>query len=535
MIGSIRMRLTLAYTAALLTTMAAFAGALWWARRDALLADLQREVAVHADQAIRVLIQAKSLGQPVFVRDTSRAGGRVLNPTVRFALETIPGYLLVLDPQGQALFASPNVRTLSYRDFNIFNDAALLLSDTQPSALVPLRDSALVARQDDELILRRRPVEEVDPLVAEIVAGTSTRQLRAAPEELVEVGAVVVPLLVLCSIGLAWLIAGRSLRPIDQIIDEVAAITDGRSLHRRLLGSGDGESESEDEVGRLVSTLNAMMGRLESSFAALRRFTADASHELKTPLAVLRADVERAMNVRVAEHERLVALEEALQEVARMSDLVDSLLTLARADEGRFDLYREPVALEPLVREVYETAQILGEDGGLSVMLPVVEEATILGDRMRLRQLMLNLVTNALKYTPRGGTVEISLSRRLDAVTFTVRDTGIGIAAADLPHVFDRFFRADRARTRTERSGAGLGLAIAQWIAQAHGGTLSATSRLGRGSTFTASFPTGGPISAHTAEHLAVLATRSAALVEAEPAAGGERRAESRATEGATG
>ena len=170
-----------------------------------------------------------------------------------------------------------------------------------------------------------------------------------------------------------------------------------------------------------------------------------------------------------------------------MSDLVDSLLTLARADEGRFDLYREPVELEPLVREVYETAVILGEDAGLTLSLPTLENGVVMGDRTRLRQLLLNLVTNAIKYTPRGGRVELAVTRRpSDEIAITVRDTGIGISAADLPHVFDRFWRADRARSRaSERGGFGLGLAIAQWIVQAHGGTITVQSRLGRGSMFT--------------------------------------------------
>jgi two-component system OmpR family sensor kinase len=174
-----------------------------------------------------------------------------------------------------------------------------------------------------------------------------------------------------------------------------------------------------------------------------------------------------------------------------MADLVDSLLTLARADEGRFDLHREPVAMAPLVRDVYETAVILGEDAGLDVTLSVLEEGVVDGDVRRLRQLFLNLITNAIKYTSRGGRVELSLSLRAGGeIAFTVRDSGIGISAADLPHVFDRFWRADRARSRgSERGGFGLGLAISQWIAQAHGGRVAVQSRLGRGSVFTVSLP----------------------------------------------
>jgi two-component system OmpR family sensor kinase len=170
---------------------------------------------------------------------------------------------------------------------------------------------------------------------------------------------------------------------------------------------------------------------------------------------------------------------------------VDSLLTLARADEGRFDLHREPVELGPLVRDVYETAVILGEDCGLTVSMTVLEEGVIEGDARRLRQLFLNLITNAIKYTSRGGRVELSLSHRLaDEIAFVVRDSGIGMSAADLSHVFERFWRADRVRSRTsERGGFGLGLAISQWIAQAHGGRITVQSRLGRGSVFTVILP----------------------------------------------
>ena len=279
--------------------------------------------------------------------------------------------------------------------------------------------------------------------------------------------------------------AGRAIRPIDRITSEVEAVTDGRSLHRRL-----GVESSGDELARLVFTLNAMIGRLETSFGALRRFTADASHELKTPLAVLRADVERAMSAPAFGTEQMVALEEALQQTTRMANLVDSLLTLARADEGRFDLHRERIPLGPLLREVLETALILGEDTGLDVTMPIVDEVAVMGDRTRLWQLFLNLVTNAIKYTPRGGKVEINLVRTEGTAVFSIRDTGIGIAAADLPYIFERFWRADRVRSRSsDGSGFGLGLAISQWIAQAHGGQLTVQSRLNRGSTFSVALP----------------------------------------------
>ncbi len=209
------------------------------------------------------------------------------------------------------------------------------------------------------------------------------------------------PIIFLVSMGVAFLVVGRSFKPVDELINEVEAITDGRSLHRRLPAD-----TSNDELSRLSLTVNAMLSRLETSFGALRRFTADASHELKTPLTVLRADVERAMHPGTSRGDRMVALEEALQETARMSDLVNSLLTLARADEGRFDIHRTPIEMEPLIREIYETAVILGEDAGLTLKLSALDGGVVMGDRTRLRQLFLNVVTNAIKYTPRGGHVD---------------------------------------------------------------------------------------------------------------------------------
>jgi signal transduction histidine kinase len=303
--------------------------------------------------------------------------------------------------------------------------------------------------------------------------------------ELTGLSVIMAPILAAAATLIAWWLAGRALRPIDQIVDDVGAITDGRSLHRRVVL----DTDTRDEFGRLGQTVNDMIGRLEASFGALRRFTADASHELRTPLAVIRADVERAMNAPQGSLEQAVALEEALQQVSRMASLVESLLTLARADEGRFDLIREVVPLEPLVREVAETAAILGEVPGITVRVPLVEPVSVAGDAERLRQLLLNLATNAVKYTQRGGTVDISLESRHDEAIVTVKDDGIGIAAADLPFIFDRFWRVDRARTRTEGGGAGLGLSICQWIAQAHDGRIDVVSRLGRGSTFTVVLP----------------------------------------------
>jgi signal transduction histidine kinase len=488
-VSTLRSRLTAIYATALVATLFVFAIALWGARRAASLQELQRYVFTEANLALSLVRNAELAGQPVTeVRDS--IVGPAITPQLRTLLEGIPDYVLVLDANGRSLYVSFAARQLTPDELASLQQYAINAPTSGLAIIVPFGSERL-------LMAARAPARESQ--ISRVVVASSTQSAELAVGELVGTMLVIAPLLLLISIGGAYVIAGRALRPIDGIINEVQAITDGRSLHRRLPSVGVG-----DELERLTTTLNEMMERLERSFAALRRFTADASHELKTPLAVLRADVERAMTPAVPPAERLVALEEALHETTRMADLVESLLTLARADERRFDLHLEPVDLEALAREVFETAVILGEASGLTVTMPVVERATVAGDPTRLRQLFLNLVTNAIKYTPRGGSVELTLESFGKTVAFSVRDTGVGISAADLTHIFERFWRADRARSRplltgdrpwmAERGGFGLGLAIGQWIAEAHGGAISVRSRLGRGSTFTVTLPvTEGP------------------------------------------
>jgi signal transduction histidine kinase len=187
-------------------------------------------------------------------------------------------------------------------------------------------------------------------------------------------------------------------------------------------------------------------------------------------------------------------LEELLVEVTRMTELVDSLLTLARADEGRAPLHLEPVDLREILGEVAETGTLLGEDANVSVEVSVPEDAMVLQvDGSRVRQLLMNLLTNAIKYTPKGGHVSIHSTTANGNVVVDVQDTGVGIAPGEVPYIFDRFWRSDPARSRTgARPGAGLGLAICKWIAEAHGGSIDVRSRLGQGTTFTVRLPVSG-------------------------------------------
>ncbi len=478
---STRVKLTAAFIVGLVAVTGTLFLALLAARNNAVYHDIAQYAAAQGDLAARVIADAAQSGEKVMATGDT-AVIPLLSPKIVERLQSVPGYIVVVDTAGRAVYRSSEVMRLQGSDMNTLQ--------TQLADL-PKSGEALIFELDslqEKLLFVSKSLEGVPGGLSRIASGAVATRASAVPSEYMFDALLIVPLIIATAGVAAFLVLGRNQRQLNEITSEVSAITDGRSLHRRLA-----LSEETSDFSDLVMTLNAMIGRLETSFAGLRRFTADASHELKTPLAVIRADVERAMMETASQNERLVALEEALQEVRRMTDLVESLLTLARADEGRFDLHREPVELQPLVQEVYETALILGEAQGVAVNLPFTAEAVVMGDRTRLRQLFLNLVTNAIKYTPAGGKVDIGLGRHPDNVTFAVRDTGIGISAADFPHIFERFWRADRVRSRmSERGGFGLGLAISQWIAQAHGGSLTASSRLGRGSLFTVTLPLSG-------------------------------------------
>jgi signal transduction histidine kinase len=490
-VATIRGRLTFGYAITLAASVAALNLALYLERRGSAIRELDRRLELESDVAVQLLQQSYALrGQVVrrsapaieSARDTVRVERRSLEPWVAAYLEGGPDYLVVADTAGLELYLTGVTRTLG--------DAALtgLLGLTAPG--VGDTVGSLPARGPEGPIrFRVRRLPRDGSGIGAVVTAAPTSDVPFGPAQLLRSIAVVSPMILLGSLALGYWQAGRGLRPLKQMTEELEAITDGRSLHRRLPVAG----AARDEVSRLGVTVNGMLARLEQSFASLRRFTADASHELKTPLMVFRAGVERALTHPGTPPESLEALDETLEQINQMSELVDGLLTLARADEGRAPLALEQHDVAALVTEAAETAEILGAETGVAVSVERPTEPVILEvDPSRIRQLLLNLVTNAVKYTPAGGRVRLGLEDRGWEVAITVADTGVGVAAGDLPHIFDRFWRADVARSRTgDRAGAGLGLAITKWIAEAHGGAITVQSRPNRGTTFIVTLPRG--------------------------------------------
>ncbi|HET9387274.1 MAG TPA: HAMP domain-containing sensor histidine kinase [Gemmatimonadales bacterium] len=477
---SIRGRLTLWYATALIVSIAVFAVVLYFARRSATYQDLDQRIQSEADLTAGILAESYRARGTLVEQDT--AGRPVLTAEVAAVLEVVPDFLILTSRDGRLLFASPDARALTFGEFEQLN----AIAHPPPAQSAHTTGRFRVQPNGPTLHYIVRAVPDAGDQFGAIFTGADTKSAELRLEQLLLTIAIAFFVGVLPAILVGGWLAARALEPVDRMITEVREITDGRSLHRRLA-----LPMTRDELSRLAETVNQMMTRLERSFAALRRFTADASHELKTPLTVVRAGVERAITRADMPQEALAPLEETLQEVNRMTELLDALLTLARADEGRAELHREPVDLREIIEEAGETGELLAEHAGVRIEIRLPPEPVVVAvDRSRLRQLALNLIENAVKYTPQGGQVSVELAGSDGRVTFTVADTGIGIAPGDLPHVFDRFWRADSARTRTsERAGTGLGLAICKWIAEAHGGTIEVQSRPGRGTTFTVGLP----------------------------------------------
>ncbi|MGD0354615.1 MAG: ATP-binding protein [Dehalococcoidia bacterium] len=281
--------------------------------------------------------------------------------------------------------------------------------------------------------------------------------------------------LVLAGIG-GFLLANRALKPVEQIT-RIAQDIEYSDLSRRI------KVASGDELGRLASTLNRMFERLEGSFDRYRQFVADVSHELRTPLAVIQAETTLTLNKARTESEYRESLELVAQESAYMSSAIDRILSLARSDAGKEYLSLADVNLDELLAEVSADVKLLAIEKGLQFNLGPRNNLTLRADRLKLRQLFISILENAVHYTPSGGSVSLSVTEKDGMAVVAISDTGVGIPPEHLPHIFERFYRVDQIHSRGD-TGTGLGLAIAKSIAEAHGGRMEAESEIGKGTTF---------------------------------------------------
>jgi heavy metal sensor kinase len=316
-----------------------------------------------------------------------------------------------------------------------------------------------------------------------IRAGYVTEDIERAQRQLLLLLLLSIPIvLLLASYGGRWL-AQKALHPVDQL-SRAAEEIGAKNLKRRV-----DVPQTQDELARLAQTFNQMISRLDEAFERERRFTEDASHELRTPLAVLRNEIEVTLRRQRPVEEYSLVLQRCLEELVRLTRLVDDLLMLARSDTGELMLSRQAVTLEALCQETVEYMRPLADQRGLRLDFRVEDGPVVIqADPRRLRQLVLNLLDNAIKYTPAGGQIQVKVSRDDSAAVVQIIDTGHGIPAEDLPHIFDRFYRR-RQKIDGQAAGFGLGLAICKWIVEAHGGVIVVDSELGHGTRFSFRLP----------------------------------------------
>lgn len=274
----------------------------------------------------------------------------------------------------------------------------------------------------------------------------------------------------------SWFTLGQTLEPLKSIVETAENINRADDLSRRIPQLG----LEQDEIGSLVVTFNQTLERLEALFTSQQRFLADVSHELRTPLTVIKGNVDLMRRMKQFDDESLMSID---QEAGRLTRLVGGLLMLAQAESGKLPLNFKPVELDLLITEVFQEMRIIAGNK-VRVHLNEIDQMQVNGDRDRLKQVLINLVANAIQYTPQNGDVFLSLAKVGEQARIICRDTGPGIPSEDLPHIFERFYRAEKSRTRGKSTGFGLGLSITQWIVEHHGGRIDVESKEGQGTTF---------------------------------------------------
>jgi len=376
---------------------------------------------------------------------------------------TSNAYVQVWGPNGRLISTSPSI--------------GMLIKPLDPIGLkagTPLYEDSFL--DGAHLRVLSVPLAAGARVIGTLQVGASLSVVDATRTNLLSTMLVIsVVAVLLAGIG-SWVVLGRALSPLESITDTVDQINRADDLSRRIPY----QDETDDEIGEMVVSFNQTLERLESLFTSQQRFLADVSHELRTPLTVIKGNVDLMRHMKEADEESLSSID---QEAGRLTRLVGGLLMLAQAESGKLALSFAPVELDLLLTEVFTEMRVLA-GSRVKVHLNDIDQVMVNGDRDRLKQVFLNLISNAIQYTPAGGEIFLSIRKLGDQARVIVRDTGPGIPAEDLPHIFDRFYRAEKSRTRSKTSGFGLGLSIAHWIVEHHGGQIKVESKEGKGTTF---------------------------------------------------
>jgi two-component system, OmpR family, sensor kinase len=459
----LRVRLTLWYGSALAMVLITFSVVLYVLTARNLRDDVDQSLEETATAAVRSLQERGFL--PLIDEE------ELLSQFPELA--RIDKFFQIFSPSGTITIRSPNIRQHEVPLSRTALEATLNGQTILESAKYP---------HEPPLRLISVPIIHRDNLLYIVQVGTSMESIEDTLRRFLILLVVAMPIALAVSLAAGWFLAGRALRPVDAITLAAQRIAAGDLSQRLTMPT------APDEIGRLAGTFNNMIGRLDTSFRQIRQFTSDASHELRTPLTVMKGETELVLRRPRALEDYQAVLESNLEEIDRMTRIVEELLFLSRADMGEVKMESKPVLLETLVEDIHRQAPLLGQDRNIEVVLGTVMPALVQGDELRLRELLLNLVENAIKYSHPGGKVEIGLATVGQEAILSVTDQGIGIGPEDHTKIFNRFFRTDGARNHTKK-GTGLGLAICAWIVEFHKGRISVKSDVGQGSTFTVTLP----------------------------------------------
>jgi heavy metal sensor kinase len=325
------------------------------------------------------------------------------------------------------------------------------------------------------------PILDNKKITSIVQVGSSLADFDETMRELLIIMIISIPTSISVTIIVGYFMAKKTLKPVDQIRRAAVKISSS-NLDERIDIKG-----RKDELGRLAETFNAMISRLKDSFQRINQFSIDVSHELKTPLTILKGETEVALRKDRDNSEYINLLQSNLEEIDRMARIIDDLLLLSKADIQDMKLNIENISLRDLVADVCMNMKIFADNKEITLIVEELADVRLVGDELKLRRMLLNILENGIKYTPKGGVVNISSYTNNGYVCINVKDNGMGISGDDIKYIFDRFYRADRSRKR--ESGSGLGLSISKWIAEAHKGTIEVTSQLSKGSQFLIKLP----------------------------------------------
>ncbi|MBP7528987.1 MAG: heavy metal sensor histidine kinase [Syntrophorhabdaceae bacterium] len=325
------------------------------------------------------------------------------------------------------------------------------------------------------------PIVEHKKIISIVQVGSSLEEFEDTMKRLLIIMIISIITSISVTIVVGYFMAKKTMKPVDQIRRAAVNIS-SNNLDERIDIKG-----RKDELGRLAETFNAMISRLKDSFLRINQFSIDVSHELKTPLTILKGETELALRKERTNEEYKRSMQSNLEEIDRMSRIIDDLLLLSKAETKDIGMNLEKVDLRDLLADVCMNMKLFGENKGVEIVVRELEDIRLVGDELKLRRMITNVVENAIKYGHRGGHVIVSSYKQNGFACVNVEDDGPGISPGDIKYIFDRFYRADRSRKR--ESGSGLGLSISKWIAEAHKGSIDVQSRPAAGSVFTIKLP----------------------------------------------